>query len=98
MTVCIDCGDTFAARGTWQTRCWRCWREQKDNERYTEAWERGYRAGLQAAPAGLDPGLVGDLIQLCHPDRHPVERAGLANRATAALLAVREQTSRRTAA
>jgi len=96
--ACIDCGDTFTARGHWQTRCWACWREQRETDRYTAGYADGYAAGRLDAPAGLDPGLVGDLIQLCHPDRHPAERGSLAHRATVQLLAVREQISRRTAA
>jgi len=95
MTACLDCAQTFDARGDWQTRCWRCWREQRENDRYTagydEGWQRGYSAGLLDAPVSLDPGLVADLIALCHPDRHPAERADLAHRATVQLLGVREQ-------
>lgn len=41
------------------------------------------------AAAELSPDLLEDTIALCHPDRHPVERAVRAGRVTAQLLALR---------
>jgi hypothetical protein len=42
---------------------------------------RSRTVAVPSFPADLD-----ELIQLCHPDRHPAGRAELANRVTAALL------------
>lgn len=39
--------------------------------------------------AELSPDLLEDTIALCHPDRHPSERAARAGRVTAQLLALR---------
>jgi hypothetical protein len=66
--------------------CWDCWRARANRDAYRQGWEDGLRAGLAAAaPSLLEPGLVRDLIQLAHPDRHPTERFALANRVTAQL-------------
>ena len=53
------------------------------------AYGRGYADGQREA-ASLPPGLLGDLIRLCHPDRHPPERSELANRVTARLLEMKD--------
>jgi hypothetical protein len=42
-----------------------------------------------SAAAELSPDLLEDTIALCHPDRHPIERAERAGRVTAQLLALR---------
>jgi len=99
---CTECGADFEARGDWQRLCWRCWREQKDRDQTAAAYDRGYAAGYKDGSAvrarahfrPLDAGLLRDLIQLAHPDRHPVERAPIANRATAALLELLERERR----
>lgn len=94
MKPCTDCRTKFQPRGQWQTRCWPCWREHRDNELrqdgYHAGYDDGYRDALTATDA-LDGPLVADLIQLAHPDRHPAERGELANRATARLLPLRSQ-------
>jgi hypothetical protein len=63
------------------------------------AWERGYLLGLARArrrlsDADLEAALGGlpilDLLQLCHPDRHPEERFELANRITVWLNGLRD--------
>ena len=77
-------------------RCWNCWRDQKDREAHDEAWSEGFDEGYAAgrrssSPPSLEGGLLGDLIALCHPDRHPVERFDLANAVTARLLELRER-------
>jgi hypothetical protein len=58
-----------------------------ENELRRERARRVQRAVTQppAMPADLD-----DLIQLCHPDRHPEARQALANKVTAALLSARK--------
>lgn len=94
IAYCRDCGDSFEARGDWMSRCWSCWRAQEDRKREAGAYERGYNAGYQAAAASqrsapgpaLNAEQLKALVQLCHPDRHPPERARLATAATAALL------------
>jgi len=99
---CADCGADFDARGTWQRFCWSCWRRQEDRKLERGAYDRGYEHGYRDGSAvrarahfrPLDAGLLRDLIQLAHPDRHPVERAPIANRATAALLELLERERR----
>jgi len=49
------------------------------------------RAQALEARSGRLPAPLADLIQLCHPDRHPAGLHELANRVTAALLAAREK-------
>ena len=87
---CRDCGVTYEARGAWQVRCAPCWRARRDREHrkaLAGAWDAGWAAGYSAAPtSALGTNLLRDLVLLAHPDRHPPERAALANRATAALL------------
>jgi flagellar biosynthesis/type III secretory pathway protein FliH len=89
----------------WQRRCRRCFRALKEREEaearqeaydagldraYDAGWDSGYRSGLLSV---LNEGLLHDLIQLCHPDRHS-GRVDLATRVTRQLLELREQTRR----
>lgn len=92
---CTRCGAEFEARGAWQRLCWRCWRADQDAKRERGAYDAGYSDGYRAGAAvrrtltkapRLDAATIRQLVQLCHPDRHPPERAALANRATATLL------------
>ena len=82
--------------------CWRCWRAQKDLEALEKAFRQGFDEGYRAAardhgrarfqrpqPTAFDGELLRRAISLCHPDRHPPERAGEANAVTAELLALR---------
>ena len=63
------------------------------------AYKRGYEDGHAAATrerradgrGQFNAAQLRALVQLCHPDRHPSERAQLANRATARLLELLEQ-------
>jgi len=63
------------------------------------AYERGYAAGLTAAARAqaanghkqFNAAQLRALVTLCHPDRHPPERAQLANCATARLLELLER-------
>lgn len=99
MTVrtCRECGERFEAQQPWHQHCRRCWRSLCEDKAREAAYAEGLRDGMAAAerhpaPAPrpqLDPVLLGSAIQLTHPDRHPVEREALANRVTAALLAMR---------
>jgi hypothetical protein len=96
--TCVDCGQAFVAKGSWMRRCWSCWREQKDEEQRSEAWDEGYDAGYAAGQrTSLAPALEGDLLRdaivLCHPDRHPPDRFELANTVTAKLLELRERSA-----
>jgi hypothetical protein len=91
---CQDCGARFEAHADYHRLCWRCWRRRRDRELtaggYDDGYSDGYRAGRPAAgtqpAARLDAELLRGLVQLCHPDRHPPERAELASRSTATLL------------
>jgi tRNA(Ile2) C34 agmatinyltransferase TiaS len=94
--ACVECGRVFEAKGKWQLRCWTCWRSYKESQEregldaaYNDGYRDGYRDGRRALVLSAD--LVRDLVQLCHPDRHPPERAELANRTTAALLDLRDR-------
>lgn len=88
---CTRCANAFDGE-PWQRLCWSCWRERKDAEQRHSEYERGWHAGRVAAvprQGALDSTLLRDVISLCHPDRHPVERYELANATTARLLALR---------
>jgi hypothetical protein len=94
---CRSCGDPFTGE-SWKTLCWACWRQHRDTREAERerAWWDGYRAGVQAAArvvptVGLDRELLDQAVRLCHPDRHPVERAAIANQVTAQLLELRAQ-------
>jgi hypothetical protein len=53
-------------------------------------YDAGFEAGRRGGPrtSGLSIEQLRALVRLTHPDRHPPERGELANRATAALLAL----------
>jgi hypothetical protein len=79
MKRCADCGQEFIPSAAHHRLCWGCWRAARPVQHPA------------ATPMELDAELIGDLIQLAHPDRHPPERAVLANRTTATLLELRER-------
>lgn len=91
---CQSCGTTYDGE-RWQKVCWTCWRKRKDADDADRAYQRGYAAGHAAAARAASPRLDGDLLKaiiaLCHPDRHPAERAADANAVTALLLNMREE-------
>jgi hypothetical protein len=55
--------------------CWSCRRELREQAKRPRT--------VVVSPVDAD--LLKSAIALCHPDRHPPERAGLCNRVTAAL-------------
>lgn len=57
--------------------CWSCWRELQGQAAQPKT--------VVVSPVDAD--LLKSAIALCHPDRHPPERADLCNRVTAALVA-----------
>jgi hypothetical protein len=65
--------------------CWPCWRELQAQAKQPRT--------VVVSP--VDAALLRSQIALCHPDRHPPERADLCHRVTAALTvalkAVRER-------
>lgn len=103
---CRRCKRAFHPSAAHYVLCWDCWREQHDGQLrlgeyergrtdgYEEGWRHGeragYEAGLREGAVVLAPELLGDLIRLVHPDRHPAERYELANRVTAQLVAMRD--------
>lgn len=102
MANCKFCNATIRWReddGRWIPLDWNGHRHQclqkSHQETPAEGYARGYADGLlagltQAKPAELLGGIpVMDLIKLTHPDLHPLEKSGLANRVTAKLLALR---------
>jgi hypothetical protein len=98
---CRSCGRSFIPAEHYHRLCLPCWRARAEAEAQRAAWLDGYEAGRASRPApALPPGLMRDLLLLCHPDHQPPERAALAHRATVALLAMRGaegHTPRRTA-
>jgi hypothetical protein len=102
--TCQKCGDSFNAGGAWQRLCWRCWRDDQDQEIFDQGYRAGRRDGytvgyiagrrdsgpLEPVPARLGVATLRELVVLCHPDRHPPERFEQANRATRELLAMLE--------
>lgn len=93
---CSSCGAWFEGEH-WQRLCWKCWRAQRDRELEDHAYDRGYSDGYRDGAAEvarssfgrLDRDVIVGAIRLCHPDRHPPERAAEANAITARLLALR---------
>jgi hypothetical protein len=86
MRTCHRCGGTIQSTNARHRLCWRCWRSDRDEDLRTEGWTRGYQAGRREAGPALDPELLRLAVTLTHPDRHPTERADVANRVTAWLL------------
>lgn len=54
--VCVDCGADFVAKGTWQRRCWDCWRASKDGARRANGPDREANARAEGRAAGYDAG------------------------------------------
>lgn len=81
---CRSCDQPFRPEGDWQRMCWPCWRELRAHAKKSRT--------IDVSPVGAQ--LLRNAIALCHPDRHPPERADLCHRVTSALLdalkAVRE--------
>jgi hypothetical protein len=82
--TCQSCSRPFRPDGKWQRLCWPCWRDLKAQAERPRT--------VVVSP--VDAQLLKLAIALCHPDRHPPERAEMCNRVTAALVdalkAVRE--------
>jgi hypothetical protein len=81
---CRSCDTPFRPDGDWQKLCWSCWRRLRAEEEKPRT--------IVVSP--VDAALLKQAIALCHPDRHPPERAAICNAVTAALVealkAVRE--------
>lgn len=73
---CRACNESFRPQGDWQRMCWSCWRELQGQAAQPKT--------VVVSP--VDAQLLLSAIGLCHPDRHPPERAELCNRVTAALV------------
>jgi hypothetical protein len=89
---CRSCGEPFNGE-SWQQRCWKCWRQEREREQLAAAYDLGYQdgyvAGRRGWPSGLSDELIVRTVRLTHPDRHPVERFAEANAITARLLELR---------
>jgi hypothetical protein len=103
---CTDCGRPFQPRAHFHRLCIDCFKRGREDELRHEGWHRGYAEGfrkgkiagaldaLHTAPRptpALDAQLLGELIRLVHPDRHPPERYETANRVTATLVSMRDE-------
>jgi hypothetical protein len=42
---CSECGGSFEAKGSWQRRCWECWRAEKERDQLEARYEAGFNAG-----------------------------------------------------
>lgn len=99
--TCGDCGCEFDGE-QWMSRCKPCFiahkraeeRQQRRDyeEGYGDGYDAGYRDGHRTASwaVAVPPTLIREAISLTHPDRHPPERAALANRVTAGLIELKE--------
>jgi hypothetical protein len=61
---------------------------------YDRGVKDGFAAGKEAARrtvTGIDLAMIGELVRLTHPDRHPPERRDAANRVTALLMEMRDE-------
>jgi hypothetical protein len=90
MRYCSACGRSFEPRASFHRLCTPCCKEGHDTAIYHHGYARGFERG-RGVGGGFDPELVHDAVALCHPDRHPPERAGLATRTTQRLLELRER-------
>lgn len=92
---CGVCNEWFEAKGSYQRKCLDCWKREKNEEvrraGYQAGWNEGFRVGSKSKKNQLDEEFLMDLLRLCHPDRHPVERASLANRVSAQINFLREK-------
>ncbi len=94
--ACDTCHKSFAPRGEWERTCTPCWVAEKEDRLRSAAYEAGRQAGLREARQGGmtataasifgDRTFVMSLIELTHPDRHPMERWDDSNRVTAVLI------------
>jgi hypothetical protein len=72
---CRSCSESFRPEFATMRLCWPCWRELREQAKQPRT--------VVVSPVDAD--LLKSAIALCHPDRHPPERAELCNRVTAAL-------------
>jgi hypothetical protein len=73
--LCRSCSEPFRPEFAAMRLCWLCWRELREQAKQPRT--------VVVSP--IDADLLKSAIALCHPDRHPPERAELCNRVTAAL-------------
>jgi hypothetical protein len=72
---CRSCSKLFQPEFATMRLCWPCWRELREQAKEPRT----------VVVSAVDADLLLSAIALCHPDRHPPERAELCNRVTAAL-------------
>jgi hypothetical protein len=84
-SICRNCGDLFESDRSYHRYCWPCYWQLRDDGHWPED-DQPPRSEPSRPPLVLDVRLLRDAIALCHPDRHPPERARTANAVTAALL------------
>lgn len=92
--ICAACGELFYARQSYYRKCYACYRREKEQE----VWEEAYRAGYFAGRAHvndsrvqndqLDDATLKELITFVHPDRNP-DRVEQATKLTAKLNGMR---------
>jgi hypothetical protein len=72
---CRSCDQLFRPEFRAMRLCWPCWRDLQEQAKEPRT--------VVVSP--VDAALLMGAIALCHPDRHPPERAELCHRVTAAL-------------
>jgi hypothetical protein len=72
---CRSCDELFRPEFSSMRLCWPCWCELREQAKQPRT--------VVVSPVDAD--LLRSAIGLCHPDRHPPERAELCHRVTAAL-------------
>lgn len=88
--TCRSCGRSFETDREHHRLCWPCYWQLRDagDANANAGWRKpppSWDTPPRPTPA-IDERLLRDAIALCHPDRHPPERARIANAVTAALL------------
>ena len=72
---CRSCDEPLRPEFAAMRLCWACWRELQEQAKQPRT--------VVVTPVDAD--LLKNAIALCHPDRHPPERAELCHGVTAAL-------------
>jgi hypothetical protein len=76
---CRSCDEPVRPEGSWQRRCWPCWRELREQAQKPHT--------VVVSP--VDAELLKSAIALCHPDRHAPKQAELCHQVAALTVALK---------